>query len=153
MGNIKRNKKQNKTLPKSRKDIRKNERKMKKQRRVEYFSKRRKPGKFDSLPPVDENPYQTEKKPKNKTKNAVCISATFSTIVTYLVKYKMFQLPKPSIQFGDIENEKQKQLKLEREMQKQRKKQLINANLKEDRSILSEIYENYKIIYHHLTTY
>ncbi|KAI4456499.1 cell cycle control protein cwf22-related [Holotrichia oblita] len=121
MVNIKRHKKQGKTnRPKTRKELRKEERKLKKQRRQEYYTNRRKPGQFVLKPPDDENIKDVKENdkdlkqiPKKKVKNASA---------------------KPT-GFNDIENEKMKQTKLEKEMQKQRSKQLLEANLEEDRNI------------------
>ncbi|KAK9754512.1 NUDIX domain [Popillia japonica] len=120
MVNIKRHKKQIKTnRPKTRKEVRKEERKQKKQRRQEYYTNMRKPGQFVLKPPDDENNVKSQKEIENDLK----------------AKKKIKKVSVKPTRFNEIENDKIKQKKLEKEMQKQRSKQLIEANLEEDRNI------------------
>ncbi|GJQ73611.1 hypothetical protein Trydic_g13955 [Trypoxylus dichotomus] len=93
---------------------------MKKQRRLEYYTNKRKPGRFVLRPPEDiveevqDNENRGIKKPpKTKLKNA--------------------PNKKTTTNFNEIE--KRQQRKLEKEMQKQRSKQLLEANLEEDQNI------------------
>ncbi|KAI4456503.1 cell cycle control protein cwf22-related [Holotrichia oblita] len=121
MVNIKRHKKQGKTnRPKTRKELRKEERKLKKQRRQEYYTNRRKPGQFVLKPPDDENIKDVKENDKD---------------LKQIPKKKVKNVSAKPAGFNDIENEKMKQKKLEKEMQKQRSKQLLEANLEEDRNI------------------
>ncbi|KRT81456.1 hypothetical protein AMK59_6348 [Oryctes borbonicus] len=116
-------KKQLNNRPKTRKQLRKDQRKMKKQRRAEYYTNRPKPGRFVLKPSEDvvaektlENDHKSFQKPEKK-------------------KLKNTPNKRTNSNFNEIENEKRKQKKLEKEMQKQRKKQLFEANLQEDRNI------------------
>ncbi|XP_044257980.1 nucleolar MIF4G domain-containing protein 1 [Tribolium madens] len=107
--------------PKTRKEIRKEQRKTKKIRRLEYYTNRKKPGQFVRINPqmaaeiYGEDATKTLKESnQGKLKNQV--------------KTKM-----------EAENvrdkEKKQQIKLQKDMNKQRNKQLVEANLEEDRTI------------------
>ncbi|EEZ99092.1 nucleolar MIF4G domain-containing protein 1 [Tribolium castaneum] len=107
--------------PKTRKEIRKEQRKSKKSRRHEYYTNRKKPGQFVRINPQmaaeiygEEATKPAKESNQGKQKNQV--------------KTKM-----------EAENvrdkEKKQQSKLQKDMSKQRNKQLVEANLEEDRTI------------------
>jgi nucleolar MIF4G domain-containing protein 1 len=116
-------------VKKTRKQLRKEDRKNKKIRRNEYYTKRKKPGQFVLL--TDQHRKNMEKdvqndQQENKIKEKPKVD----------VKNKVQVLDRKVLTAEDFrEKERKQQMKLQKEMNKQRKKQLLQANLEEDRNI------------------
>jgi nucleolar MIF4G domain-containing protein 1 len=116
-------------VKKTRKQLRKEDRKNKKIRRNEYYTKRKKPGQFVLL--TDQHRKNMEKDvqndlQENKIKEKPKVD----------VKNKVQVLDRKVLTAEDFrEKERKQQMKLQKEMNKQRKKQLLQANLEEDRNI------------------
>lgn len=112
-----------KYIKNSRKQLRKQQRKQKKARRNEYYTNRKKQGKYVSNPNKTDPSSNAQKNRKRNPKTPVSPNENTTDDSIDLGQDKEFQ------------KEKKKHEKLQKQMRKQRTEQLKRANADEDRTI------------------